>query len=497
MGEQTSKTASSNVHWVRTTAPTTVSKVESMLKSKKQKITAATASMLFASNKRAVMKAGKNKNASLLDDNTEALTNSSDEDLQMYADKLLSPVNLCDDDDVSANDHTMGNDNIVNNSNNLSTLQRESAFDTSFIFNDVDGLDTNIDELMNSPTNADIADAFGITLSDVEDDGSDDEDDLPIFNCNSNKNSAMLFGMFFMLAFFGSYIGGVVPSSKTLIQLPSSTSSMSTTSLPLLSNHGDISSDALVSTAGNSRRRRKLLSADLVGNKSDVVSNNDLNNVNTDDKAIALWQNILHDMKSSPPVKYPVVGNSDVKQLLLKIGNFSHSYKSSKTKRINGNSGTAQIVNRKQALRARSSRSAATTAMSTNGSHTLVPYHKNMEGAMDVDTVFTQNIMNTNASFMLCPKPYGTLAHTDAKPAAPSATYENGNFEHVPNTFMYDDVKVNRELVLLMPSTSLGGKMGLGTNQQWDGQWVQVDAIVKRIQPAAGLSGIKAIAGSQ
>ena len=116
---------------------------------------------------------------------------------------------------------------------------------------------------------------------------------------------------------------------------------------------------------------------------------------------------------------------------------------------------------------------------------------------MDVDTVFTQNIMNTNASFMLCPKPYGTLAHTDPKPAAPSAAYENGNFEHVPNTFMYDDVKVNRELVLLMPSTSLGGKMGLGTNQQWDGQWVQVDAIVKRIQPAAGLSGIKAIAGSQ
>merc|ERR1711998_135231 len=336
--EQTSKTASSNVHWVRTTAPTTVSKVESMLKSKKQKITAATASMLFASNKRAVMKAGKNKNASLLDDNTEALTNSSDEDLQMYADKLLSPVNLCDDDDVSANDHTMGNDNIVNNSNNLSTLQRESAFDTSFIFNDVDGLDTNIDESMNSPTNADIADAFGITLSDVEDDGSDDEDDLPIFNCNSNKkskkrkrshnkNTAMLFGMFFMLAFFGSYIGGVVPSSKTLIQLPSSTSSMSTTSLPLLSNHGDISSDALVSTAGSIRRRRRLLSADLVGNKSDVVSNNDLNNVNTDDKAIALWQNILHDMKTSSPVKYPVVGNSDVKQLLLKIGNFSHSYK--------------------------------------------------------------------------------------------------------------------------------------------------------------------------
>merc|ERR1711871_1307433 len=149
--EQTINTASSNVHWVRTTAPTTVSKVESMLKSKKQKITAATASTSFASNKRAVMKTGKNKNASLLDDNTEALTNSSDEDLQMYADKLLSPVNLCEDDDVSANDHTMGNDNIVNNSNSLSTLQRESAFDTSFIFNDVDGLDTNIDEFMNSP----------------------------------------------------------------------------------------------------------------------------------------------------------------------------------------------------------------------------------------------------------------------------------------------------------------------------------------------------------
>ena len=62
---------------------------------------------------------------------------------------------------------------------------------------------------------------------------------------------------------------------------------------------------------------------------------------------------------------------------------------------------------------------------------------------------------------------------------------------------MYDDIKVNRELILLMPSTSLGGKTGPETNQQWDGQWVQVDAIVRGVRPAAGLSGFKAIAGSQ
>ena len=48
-----------------------------------------------------------------------------------------------------------------------------------------------------------------------------------------------------------------------------------------------------------------------------------------------------------------------------------------------------------------------------------------------------------------------------------------------------------------MPSTSLGGKTGPETNQQWDGQWVQVDAIVRGVRPAAGLSGFKAIAGSQ
>lgn len=101
---------------------------------------------------------------------------------------------------------------------------------------------------------------------------------------------------------------------------------------------------------------------------------------------------------------------------------------------------------------------------------------------------------------MLCPKPYGTLAHADSQSAHPPSAFNNNNnnnFEHIPNTFMYDDIKVNRDLVLLMPSTSLGGKRGLGTNQQWDGKWVQVDAVVRSVRPAASLSGLKAIAGSQ
>jgi len=300
-----------------------------------------------------------------------------------------------------------------------------------------------------------------------------------------------------MCAFFGTYFSSVVPSSKrSLIQLPVSASAGldATQTLSLVGREKNTKRYI------SSRRRRRLLSVDdMPVNHSDTAvksaeslsaASGDVNLV--DDKAIALWQNILHDMKSSPPVKYPVVATSDVKQLLLKIGNFSHSYKSSKIKHVGDN--TVSLVNRKQALRARSR-----TSSTTGSNHTLVPYHKS-KGTVDLNTVFTQEI-STNASFMLCPKPYGTLAHADSQSAHPPSAFNNNNnnnnFEHIPNTFMYDDIKVNRDLVLLMTSTSLGGKRGLGTNQQWDGKWVQVDAVVRSVRPAASLSGLKAIAGSQ
>jgi hypothetical protein len=449
--------------------------------------------------------ADSNQKLSLLDENTEALTNSSDEDLQEYADKLLSPVDLCDDD---------GNDVRVHNHNNsVAMLRRDSSFDTSFIFNEDDDFSSNIDELIISSTNSDLANALDLQLSESEADGNNDDNndegiDLltfcdndrkskkrKIIQGNSRNKAAMLFGMFFMCAFFGSYISSVVPSSKrSLIQLPVSASAgLDATQTLSLFGRGKSRKRYI-----SSRRRRRLLSADdMPVNHSDTAgksakslsaTNGDVNLV--DDKAIALWQNILHDMKSSPPVKYPVVATSDVKQLLLKIGNFSHSYKISKIKHVGDN--TASLVNRKQALRARSR-----TSSTTRSNHTLVPYHKS-NGTVDLNTVFTQEI-STNASFMLCPKPYGTLAHADSQSAHPPSAFNNNNnnFEHIPDTFMYDDIKVNRDLVLLMPSTSLGGKRGLGTNQQWDGKWVQVDAVVRSVRPAASLSGLKAIAGSQ
>jgi len=279
-----------------------------------------------------------------------------------------------------------------------------------------------------------------------------------------------------MCAFFGSYMG-IVPSSKTIMALPSTSTMTVDAKPPLLAIHS--SSMSAGSSSSSSRRRRRLLTTNdqtennttSSGMMHDNSKNINMENKNTDDKAIALWQNILHDMKT--PVKYPISGvNSDVKQLLFRIGNFSTS-KSHNMKKVN-KAAAATPVKRK--LRARRRRE--------NFNSTIVPYSQKPD---DADTV-------TNASFMLCPKPYGSLAHSDSQVSQYGA---GTSFEKVPNTFMYDDVKVNRDLVLLMPSTSLGGKMGLGRNNQWDGQWVQVDAVVKSVKPAMGLSGFKAIAGSQ
>merc|ERR1712167_90952 len=105
------------------------------------------------------------------------------------------------------------NSNI--NSNNISALQRESSFDTSFILNDDAGFNTNVDELMSPSNNSEISHVFDLHLSDNEY-GNDEDDDLSIFYCNNNtkkrkrsytNKTAMLFGMFVMCAFFGSYMG--------------------------------------------------------------------------------------------------------------------------------------------------------------------------------------------------------------------------------------------------------------------------------------------------
>ena len=249
-------TSSSNVHWVNNTTPTTTSvKLEGNKLSSSRKNRNITTSVCNR-NKKCNKTVASTRKSSLLDENTDALTNSSDEELQKYADILLNPVNLCDDDEEN-----VAADNVD-----------RPILDTSFIFNNDDGFDNKFDDLMNSPNNTDIAHAFDLQLSDDDDDDNDDTS-LSLFYLNDsnnnkaskkrkrshNKSTAMLFGMFFMCAFFGSYIGGVVPSSKTLIQLPSATSvgvSSSPSSLPLLGN-----GNRDVATADNkyvkSRRRRR------------------------------------------------------------------------------------------------------------------------------------------------------------------------------------------------------------------------------------------------
>merc|ERR1711871_1687533 len=216
LGAKTS-TSTSGVHWVKNSTPTSTSVEFSESKLGSSRMQNAARSV-GDRNKRTKKLVANTRKSSLMDENIDALTNSSDEDLRKYADTLLSPVNLCDGDeeDVAAN-----------------TIDK-APFDTSFIFSDDDALDSKFDDLMHSPNNTDVAHEFDLRLSDDDDDNNEDTS-LMMFRCNNddsdraskkrkrapNKGTALLFGMFFMCAFFGSYIGSILPSSKILIHLPS------------------------------------------------------------------------------------------------------------------------------------------------------------------------------------------------------------------------------------------------------------------------------------
>ena len=475
-------TSRSDAKWVESSVKTSTRQI---FKGCEQKVQETTISSTHNRDSIARMPTSTEKGKlELMDENADALTNSSDEDLQLYADALLNPVVLGDG-------QTDG-----------LRLERKPSFDTSFLFdNDVDSFRDEFDnELIDCCSTASIVNALDVQLTDTQEDLTRQQDGNKSRKKRKHNNgtAAMLFGMFFACAFFGSYIGGVVPHSGALVGIPSVITAKST---PLLGDGGmkSVQSATTNKEISSRRRRRRLLSSDVTMNASEVNSAQAMKKRNSDEKAIALWQNILHDMKSSPPVKYPLVRNSDVKQLLLKIGNFTHSYESSK-----GTSSKGAMFRKKRSLRAGYNNAVAESFLGSESNRTLVRYDED-GGKLDVNlnSAYARGMSNTNASFMLCPKPYGTLAHTDAqKASASSSMYRaDGNgkkhFDHIPNTFMYDDIKVNRELILLMPSTSLGGKTGPETNQQWDGQWVQVDAIVRGVRPAAGLSGFKAIAGSQ
>jgi len=482
-------TSVSDAKWVASTAQTSTQETPMVREQKIQETTIACSCNLNRVSR--VPTSTEKGKFELMDENAEALGNSSYEDLQMYADVLLNPVAL---DDGQSNE-------IKDAQTEALRLERKPSFDTSFLFdNDVDSFRDEFDnELIDCCNTASIVSALDVDLTNAQEDVPQQQDgEKPRKKRKRNNGApAMLFGIFFACAFFGSYIG-VVPHSGALTSVPSRTAAKS---MPLLGNGGTkfLQSASTNNEISSRRRRRRLLSSDVTTNESEVNSAQIMKKINSDEKAIALWQNILHDMKSSPPAKYPLAGNSDVKQLLLKIGNFTHSYESSK-----GTSSPGVMLRKKRSLRAGDNKVISESLMGSESNRTLVRYNENGgKYDMNLKSAYTRGVLNTNASFMLCPKPYGTLAHTDAQKASvPSSMYRadgnsNEHFDQVPNTFIYDDIKVNRELILLMPSTSLGGKTGPETSQQWDGQWVQVDAIVRGVRPAVGLSGFKAIAGSQ
>ena len=103
-------------------------------------------------------------------------------------------------------------------------------------------------------------------------------------------------------------------------------------------------------------------------------------------------------MKSSPPVNTSV-RNSDVKQLLLKIGNFTHSYESSK-----GTSSKALCF--AKTIIAGGIQNAVAGHFRSESNRTLVRYDED-GGKLDVNlnSAYARGMSNTNASFMLCPKP--------------------------------------------------------------------------------------------
>jgi len=263
-------------------------------------------------------------------------------------------------------------------------------------------------------------------------------------NGSANKRKfAFLFGVFFMTALFGSsLLAG--QSTNPVLMLDHQAAS----TLPVESSEV-VGQTHRVLTSG---RRRRLLS---IPQSVPMTMQGGMNT--SGNKVFALWQKIMQDAK---PLKNGTqCSPQDVKRLVYNLENISSDARIEPS-HVAGN-----------APRLRASLASGKTDTS------LVAYNR---GANIQSLDLLQQTRN-NASFLLCPKPYGSMAHQNGSPK-----------KEEMDVLMFDDVKVNRDLVLFMPSTSVGVKQAPGNS--WDGQWVQVNAVVKNIRTAHGFEKMSAIA---
>lgn len=266
--------------------------------------------------------------------------------------------------------------------------------------------------------------------------------ETPKGGSQNKRKFSFLFGVFFMTALFGSSLIAGQSSQRVLMldHQPSGPSSVEAKQ-PMASTSHVIPSG----------RRRRLLS---IPESVPIPMSEEGNG--SGKKIFALWQKIMQDAKTLKNGSQ--CSPQDVKQLVYNLENMS------------------TIVGVKPDQMSVSSPRLRARVSSENTDTSLVAYNK---GA----NMRSLNLQETqkNASFLLCPKPYGSMANQNE----PTEQKEM-------NVLMFDDVKVNRDLVLFMPSTSIGGKQTPG--KSWDGQWVQVNAVVKNIRTAHGFGKMGAIA---
>lgn len=267
---------------------------------------------------------------------------------------------------------------------------------------------------------------------------------------SSKRKFAFLFGVFFMTALFGSSILTSPQNSRVLMLMLNTPPA----AMPAVS--------AAVAAVPLSRhRRRSLLSVSPSGKDSALAKD-----VEGDSKALSLWKDIMHDMV---PLKQGAFTGSpqDVKNLICAIENISTPVEER---------APVQVPLLKKRLRRTQQEKSENTADTT-----LVRFNA-AEKSLNLHGIHTDgNLVPANASFLLCPKPYGSMAQ------------QNDGADANLDVLMYDNVKVNRDVVLFMPSSSVGIKNPPAT---WDGKWIQVNAIIESIRTAPGLSGMKAIASS-
>lgn len=251
----------------------------------------------------------------------------------------------------------------------------------------------------------------------------------------NKRKFAFLFGVFFMTALFG-------------------TSFMQSSSHPVLMiDQARVPPVAEPNHAVSpSSRRRRLLSIPPQTRPSPVQENG-----GNGRKLFALWQKIMQDAK---PLRNGTCSPQDVKQLVYHLENISSKVE------------PRPAVGMSSAPRLRA------TLAAEKADTSMVAYN---HGA-NIRRINLPEQAGNNGSFLLCPKPYGSMAHQ------PKGAAQHEEMD----VLMFDDVKVNRDLVLFMPSTSVGVKQAPGSS--WDGQWVQVNAVVKNIRAAHGFESASAIA---